>query len=221
MNLADEPGILLVMSEYGLFFREFLRNFQTTGAILPSGRPLAKALARYVAEPASAERRIIEVGPGTGAVTRHIISAMKPLDRLDLVELNESFVRRLESRFQADPHFQPVAERTRILHCPVEELPGDTTYDLIVSGLPLNNFSANLVEKILHKLLKLLRSAGTLSFFEYIAMRRMKAIISGPAQRQRLRGIRRAMHDVLKIHEIRRDAVWRNIPPAWVHHLRV
>jgi phosphatidylethanolamine/phosphatidyl-N-methylethanolamine N-methyltransferase len=209
------------MSDYGLFIREYFRNFHTTGAILPSGRALAKALSRFVAEPASAQRRILEVGPGTGAVTRQIISVMQPLDRLDLVELNETFVRRLESCFQSDPHFQPVAERTRILHCPVEELPGDTSYDLMVSGLPFNNFSADLVEKILHKLLNLLAPGGTLSYFEYIAMRQMKAIVSGPVERQRLRGVRSAMRDVLKRHEIRCDAVWRNVPPAWVHHLRV
>jgi phosphatidylethanolamine/phosphatidyl-N-methylethanolamine N-methyltransferase len=218
LHFSDSIGTL--MSEYGLFFREYIRNFHTTGAILPSGRPLAKALSRYVAQPASAERRIMEVGPGTGAVTRQIVSAMRPLDRLDLVELNESFVRLLESRFKSDPHFQPVADRTRVLHRPVEELPGDTTYDLIVSGLPLNNFSPDLVEKILHIFLNLLVPGGTLSFFEYIAMRRMKAIVSGPAERRRLRGVHRAMHDVFKIHEIRRDAVLRNVPPAWVHHLR-
>jgi len=219
--LPDRPGILLVMSEYGLFFREFLRNFHTTGAILPSGRPLAKALARYVAEGAPAPRRIAEVGPGTGAVTRHIISALQPSDRLDLVEVNESFVRRLERRFQTDPDFQPAAGRTRVLHCPVEELPGKSSYDLIVSGLPLNNFSVDLVEKILRVFLNLLSPGGTLSFFEYIALRRVKTIFSGRAERQRLHGIRRAIHDVLKMHEIRRDAVWCNIPPAWVHHVRV
>ena len=221
MNLADEPGILLVMSEYGLFFREFLRNYHTTGAILPSGRRLARALARYAAQPSASCRRIMEVGPGTGAVTRHIIGAMQPLDRLDLVELNDSFVRRLESRFQHDPYFQPVAGRTRILHSPVQDLPGDTKYDLIISGLPLNNFSGDLVEKILQVLLNLLSPEGTLSFFEYIAMRRMKAIVSGPAERRRLRDVERAMHDALKKHEIRREAVWCNVPPAWVHHLRV
>jgi phosphatidylethanolamine/phosphatidyl-N-methylethanolamine N-methyltransferase len=209
------------MSEYGLFFREFIRNFHTTGAILPSGRYLARALARYVAEPVAAQRRILEVGPGTGAVTRRIIDVLQPVDRLDLVELNDSFVRRLEGRFQTEPHFQSVAGQTRILHCPVEELPCEPTYNLIVSGLPLNNFSAELVEKILGIFLKLLLPGGTLSFFEYIAMRKMKAVISGPADRQRLRGIHHAMHNVLKTHEIRRDAVWRNIPPAWVHHLRV
>ena len=128
-----------------------------------------------------------------------LFSALQPLDRLDLVELNESFVRRLEQRFQTDPHFQSAADRSRILHCPVEELPSESKYDLIISGLPLNNFSVELVEKILQVLLNLLAPGGTLSFFEYIAMRRAKTIISGSSERQRLRGIHRVMHNVLKI----------------------
>ena len=105
--------------------------------------------------------------------------------------------------------------RIPIVRCP------RATYDVIVSGLPLNNFAVDEVRRILDGLAKLAQPGGTLSFFEYIAMRRMKAIVSGPAERRRLSGIRRAMHDEFKIHEIRRDAVWRNIPPAWVHHVRV
>jgi phosphatidylethanolamine/phosphatidyl-N-methylethanolamine N-methyltransferase len=208
------------MSEYRLFFREFLQNFRTTGAILPSGRRLAKALARYVAEPSAGPRRILEVGPGTGAVTRHIISALQPLDRLDLVELNESFVRQLERRFQSDPHFHAVADRARVLHCPVEEMAGESKYNLIVSGLPLNNFSVALVERILQVLLNMLEPGGTFSFFEYIALRRAKAIISGSTERQRLRGIEHAMDNMLSRHEIGRQAIWLNMPPAWVHHVR-
>jgi phosphatidylethanolamine/phosphatidyl-N-methylethanolamine N-methyltransferase len=204
-----------------LFFREFVRNYHTTGAILPSGRQLAGALARYVAEKSSTGRRILEVGPGTGAVTRRIIAAMQPGDAIDLVELNESFVRQLEEHFRSDSHFQPAAGRSRIINCPVQDLPHETKYDLIVSGLPLNNFSAELVESILRKLLQLLKSGGTLSFFEYIAVRRARSLISGKADRQRLRGIGRAMHAVLDQHEIRRDAILFNVPPAWVHHVRV
>jgi phosphatidylethanolamine/phosphatidyl-N-methylethanolamine N-methyltransferase len=204
-----------------LFFREFIRNYHTTGAILPSGRQLAGALARYVAQSSTSGRRILEVGPGTGAVTRRIIAAMQPGDTIDLVELNESFVRQLEQHFQNDSHFQTVASRSRIINSPVQDLPVEKPYDLIVSGLPLNNFSVELVESILDKLLQLLKSGGTLSFFEYIAVRRARAIVSGKADRQRLRGIGRAMHAVLDKHEIRRDAIFFNVPPAWVHHVRV
>jgi phospholipid N-methyltransferase len=203
-----------------LFIREFIRNHHTTGAILPSGRQLAGALSRYVAEASATGRRILEVGPGTGAVTRRIISAMQPGDTLDLVELNESFFRQLEDLFRNDAHFHAAADRSRVINSAVQDLPADKKYDLIVSGLPLNNFSVELVESILQKLTELLKSGGTLSFFEYIAVRRVRGLISSRADRQRLRGIGRAMHAVLDKHEIRRDAVLFNVPPAWVHHVR-
>jgi len=209
------------LSEHGLFFREFLRNFHTTGAILPSGRFLAAALARFVDQPSSQPRRILEVGPGTGAVTRRIIAGMSPHDRLDLVELNGSFVRQLEQRFQSDPPFQAVAGRARVLHCPIEDLPAGESYDLIVSGLPLNNFSVAAVENILATLTGLLAKGGTLSFFEYIAVRRVRAIAGGKAERRRLLGIGQAIRAVLNGREIRRDAVLLNVPPAWVHHVRM
>jgi phosphatidylethanolamine/phosphatidyl-N-methylethanolamine N-methyltransferase len=209
------------IAENALFFREFVRNFHTTGAVLPSGRFLAAALARFVGQYSNEPRRILEVGPGTGAVTGRIISRMGPADQLDLVELNESFVRRLEGRFRSEPKFQAVSERARVLHCPVEELPHDQGYQVIVSGLPLNNFSVATVEHILATLAGLLAPGGTLSFFEYIAVRTARATVSGRAERARLEGIGRAMRGMLDGREIRRDAIWLNVPPAWVHHVRI
>jgi phosphatidylethanolamine/phosphatidyl-N-methylethanolamine N-methyltransferase len=92
---------------------------------------------------------------------------------------------------------------------------------VIVSGLPLNNFSVDQVEQILHLLTGLVRPGGTLSFFEYIAIRRARAVVSGPRQRARLRGIGHAVAAVLEPHEIRCEWVWRNVPPACVHHVRL
>jgi phosphatidylethanolamine/phosphatidyl-N-methylethanolamine N-methyltransferase len=208
------------LAEVALFFREFVRNFHTTGAILPSGRRLAAALSCFVAERAAGSRSILEVGPGTGAVTTRIIADMGPDDLLDLVELNDSFVERLNARFRREAAFQAVAARARVLHCPVQELPDDKKYDVIVSGLPLNNFSVVMVEEILSALMKLLKPGGTLSFFEYIAIRHVRTLVSGPAERRRLRGIDHAMQAVFDLYEIRRDAIWRNTPPAWVHHVQ-
>ncbi|MBN2580698.1 MAG: methyltransferase domain-containing protein [Pirellulales bacterium] len=209
------------MSEVGLFFRECLRNFHTTGAVLPSGEFLGKALVRYVAEPADQPRRILEVGPGTGAVTRRILEAMQPQDTLDLVELNATFVRQLERRMQTDPRFLALGPRLRLHHAAVEELPPEEPFDIIISGLPLNNFSLKLVRQILEKLFTLLRPGGSLSFFEYIAVRRVKSLVSNRIARQRLRGIDRTVQRIRRAHGIARQAVWLNVPPAWVHHLRI
>ena len=204
-----------------LFFQEFRRNFRTTGAVLPSGRRLAGALSRFVRQPThNRPRRILEVGPGTGAVTRHIIRGLRPADRLDLVELNDSFVACLRERLQHDPQFAGAADRTRVLHCPVEQLSPAEPYDVIVSGLPLNNFATEEVRRILDVLARLAAAGGMLSFFEYVAVRRLKTILSGRAERTRLRGIGHVLGDLLAKRELRRDCVLANVPPAWVHHVR-
>ncbi len=76
--------------EHFEFFRQFRTQFQTTGSIVPSSRHLARAMTRQIAAPRG-PARILEVGPGTGAVTRRILKLLQKDDRLDLVELNESF----------------------------------------------------------------------------------------------------------------------------------
>ena len=210
-----------MLNDYRVFLRQFFRRYHTTGAILPSGRPLASALCRYVADgDCHSPRQILEVGPGTGAVTARLVEVLRPDDRLTLVELNDDFVRHLQGRFAAEPRFQAASGRAELVHCRLEELPGNGCYDRIISGLPLNNFAAAEVEQILAVFARLLRAGGILSFFEYIAVRRVKQAVSGRAERQRLREIGRLLGELFERHQIRRDAVWPNVTPAWVHHVR-
>lgn len=204
------------------FLRQYRTNFKHTGAVLPSGRLLGHALTRFVRDrdgDALQPRRILEVGPGTGAVTRHLCASLAPADTLDLCELNDAFVEVLRQRLATEPPFRDVADRTVVHHSPIEALPADEPFDLIVSGLPLNNFEIGEVEHILGLFARLLKPTGVLSFFEYIAIRKMRAAVGGAAVRTRLRGIERAMDGVLQ-HEIRRDRIWANVPPAYVHHVR-
>jgi phospholipid N-methyltransferase len=165
-------------------------------------------------------RRILEVGPGTGAVTGQIIRDMRPDDQLVLVERNDQFVAWLRRRLDEEPELQRAAGRISLVHAAVEDVPEDEPFDLIISGLPLNNFSAASVEQILAKLRRLLAPHGVLSFFEYVAIRRVKSVVSRRGERKRLREISRVFGDVLGSHEVGRDLVLANVPPAWVHHVR-
>jgi phosphatidylethanolamine/phosphatidyl-N-methylethanolamine N-methyltransferase len=209
-----------MLNDHRLFFRQFRENFHTTGSIAPSSRWLSQALARYVPG-RQPERRILEVGPGTGAVTRWIAPQLTAGDRLDLVEMNGEFVARLRHRFETDPALQPVADRVQIFHQAVEKLPGGRGYDAVISGLPLNNFSAELVEHLLGTLVGLLAPGGTLSFFEYVAVRPAKLLVSRGSERTRLRAIGGQLDRLLGASEFHRECVLRNLPPAWVHHVRV
>ena len=224
------------LADYRVFWRQFRQAYNSTGAVLPSGRGLAVALSRFVRDGdagsaagnngtvpqshnAANVRRILEVGPGTGAVTVQIIDDMRPQDRLVLVERNEQFVSHLNQRLAEIPAVQSVRDRISLVHAAVEDLPDDEPFDLIISGLPLNNFAVESVEQILAKLGRLLAPGGTLSFFEYVAVRRAKSLVCSRADRERLQGIARVLGDFLQA-EVQRDLVMANVPPAWVHHVR-
>jgi len=146
---------------------------------------------------------------------------MRPNDQLTLVERNEQFVAFLRQRLAETGAFQHAAGRLTLLHAAVEDLPEEMRYDLIISGLPLNNFQVDDVSHILAKLRRLLAAGGTLSFFEYVAIRRAKSLVSRRAERDRLRAIGRVLNQALGANEVRRDLVLANVPPAWVHHVRL
>ncbi len=220
INLRMRARMANLFSNYAVFLKQFFRRYRTTGAILPSSRPLASALCRYVRSPSGAGRQILEVGPGTGAVTERLAHFLAADDRLTLVELNDDFVAHLRTRFARERAFQAVFDRTKIVHGRLEELEGAGCYDLIVSGLPLNNFAVADVERILNVFARLLKPEGVLSFFEYIAVRHAKTLVSGAAERRRVKQIGELLKALIDQHQIRRDAVWLNVTPAWVHHVR-
>lgn len=208
-----------IWSECGNFFREFRRHFHTTGAILPSSRFLARALAQPLrgSRPAG---RILEVGPGTGSVTCEIARRMAPGDRLDAVEINDHFVALLQRRLQQDRAFVPCRDRIEIIHAPMQDLYGNGVYDFIVSGLPLNNFSPHEVRDIFAVYSRLLKPGGTLSFFEYILVRQLKSPFVNGSERRRLSHVGQVMRDVIRDYQVRRERIFINVPPATVRYLR-
>jgi phospholipid N-methyltransferase len=207
------------LSDYQTFLTQFLRSYNTTGAVIPSGRALCSSLCRYVGS-SGRPQRILEAGPGTGAVTRCIIDRMGPADHLWMVELNPAFAAHLRRAFEEQPRFRAVAGRCHLVEGAVQELAHGEQFDLVISGLPLNNFSSDDVRDIMQAYSQLLKPGGVLSFFEYILVRPAKMFVSGGAERDRLKGVGDVIGSVLGEKAIAKEWVWVNVPPAWVHHLR-
>ena len=85
------------LADEARFIRSWFDSPLTAGAVSPSGRFLARAMARCV-DPRS-DGLIVELGPGTGPVTEALVARGVPLDRLVLVEYDPSFCKLLERRF--------------------------------------------------------------------------------------------------------------------------
>ncbi len=207
------------LSDYQTFLSQFLRNYNTTGSVIPSGRPLGSSLCRYVGC-GSGPQKILEAGPGTGSVTSCIVDRMRHDDELWMVELNPTFAAHLRAAFETKPSFRAAADRCHLIEGAVQQLGHEGQFDIVISGLPLNNFPSEDVRAILQAYARLLKPGGVLSFFQYILIRPAKMFVSGGPERDRLKGVGEAIEGVLGDKEFAREWVWVNVPPAWVHHLR-
>jgi len=128
------------------FLRSWIEKPLHMGAVMPSGRLLARTMAQYV-DPNS-EAPVIELGPGTGAITNALIEHGIDQKRLVLVEYNPGFCALLRERYPHAKVVQGDAYKLRDSLWEVLKVPASA----VVSGLPL-------VTKPMLTRLKLIRDA--------------------------------------------------------------
>jgi phosphatidylethanolamine/phosphatidyl-N-methylethanolamine N-methyltransferase len=131
------------------FIRSWLERPLTIGAISPSGKILARTMARYV-DPNSTGP-VVELGPGTGPVTEALVAAGVAPSRLVLVEFNPAFCKILRARYPDATLVQGDAYSLRRLLETLLVQPAAA----VVSGLPL-------VTKPIRQRFRLIRDAFAL-----------------------------------------------------------
>jgi phosphatidylethanolamine/phosphatidyl-N-methylethanolamine N-methyltransferase len=128
------------------FLRSWIEKPLHMGAVMPSGRVLARTMAHYVDVKSSGP--VVELGPGTGAITNALIEHGIDQKRLVLVEYNPGFCALLRDRYPQAKVVQGDAYALRDSLWDVLSVPASA----IVSGLPL-------VTKPMLTRLKLIRDA--------------------------------------------------------------
>ncbi len=99
---------------------------------------------------------------------------------------------RPEEPLRARSDYKKCAAVSKVHVCPLQEFQATAPYDIVISGLPFNNFSAPLVEELVDASLKLLAPGGTYSFFEYMFLRPIRRAVTFGPDRQRLKQIQRS-----------------------------
>ncbi|MBS0634283.1 MAG: methyltransferase domain-containing protein [Verrucomicrobia bacterium] len=211
--VIEEPSLFRRFINACKFFGEFLLHPTTVGAILPSSPGLAKEIVSEIPKDMNAEkRRILEVGPGTGIFTDKIIKRMNPGDELHLVEYDENFANALKEKYK---HLEG---KVFVHHESILDHKATEKYDFVVSGLPLNGFKADFVEKVFDKFTELTKPKSKISYFEYLGIPQIKMAFSKPEEKKNLQAILR-MKKVF--HEQNKKGVghvYINAPCARVLH---
>lgn len=185
--------ILTALGDSTLFLREWIANPQRTGSVAPSSPQLGAAMARWL--PHNRESYVLELGPGTGAVTEALFKHGLRQNRLIAIEHNETLAKHLHKRF---PHARIVAgdawDLDKILKegsHPVEHV------GAVISSLPLLNFPKAKADELARKIRNALEPHGRWVQYSY------------HIAKDRSRG---GEHFNL----ISSRVVWLNLPPARV-----
>lgn len=186
--------LLAALSDTTLFLQEWLANPQRTGAVAPSSPRLAAAMARWL--PADPESYVLELGPGTGAVTEALLERGLREDRLVAIEKNSKLADLLHDRF---PRARIITGDARHLD---ELLSGCrepiASVGAVISSLPLLNFPPAEAEALAEKIRAILEQGGKWVQFSYHL------------------GTRRP-HGTSRFLRLASNIIWLNLPPARVN----
>ncbi len=179
------------------FLRSWIEKPLHMGAVMPSGRVLARTMAQYVNIDSS--EPVVELGPGTGAITSALIEHGVDQKRLVLVEYNPGFCALLRDRY---PHAKVVQGDAYALRDSLWNVLSSPA-SAVVSGLPL-------VTKPMLTRLKLIRDA-------FVALAPGAPFVQftysvAPPIPKSLPGVSTEAS----------ERIWMNLPPArvWVYRKR-
>jgi phosphatidylethanolamine/phosphatidyl-N-methylethanolamine N-methyltransferase len=129
------------MSDFSLFLGKFLKHGTAIASLAPSSRWLAQTTIRNI--PWERARAVVELGAGTGPITRALAREAPSECRVVVVERDPDFARLLHQRFDRLPNFDIVEADVRNLAAILADR-GILQVDAVISGLPVPSFPRDL-----------------------------------------------------------------------------
>ncbi len=206
-----------------LFAEAFIKEFKDTGSLFATTKFAALALCRPLIDAsnnsANKPKRVLEVGPGTGSVTRQIIKHLGPEDELLCCEINKKLLDTLQESLEGNPYYERNKERIHFFHGPVQDLPEEVKYDYIISAIPFLNLDPEVVKEILEKYSRITCGDKVVTYYEYSGIRALTLQFArGPRQR-RFKQLDEYYQDLHQKYLIHKKQVKKNIPPIMVYTL--
>lgn len=200
---------------YGFFFRHFLRNPKDVGAIVPLSKSVADQLIKPLLQRSSKEAwKILEVGAGTGSVTRAIIERMNAKDSLDVIEIDEACSAYLQENFSTKKNVS--------VHClSIFDWKPHYKYDFIVSTLPLNSFSPQLVTQLLKHYQQMSTKGALCTYVEYIGLESLSLVFATKNKRKVIHQRRKILSNFHSQHLLEKKRIYTNFLPCNVFCMRL
>lgn len=180
----------------------FIKDLKKVGAIAPSSKFLAKDLVEQLKIELSCDDcpslNILEIGPGTGPLTKQIAKLVRPKDNVDVVEIHDHFFNLVNEKYNSN--------NISIHHEDILQFNPNRTYDYIFSSLPYEAMPEDLTQKIWKKKLDLCSKKAYICYFKYVSFRKFKSNFE---------------EAVVEKYQSDKKVVLLNIPPAKLFTLEI
>jgi|SRR3989344_6236 len=181
--------------------KEYITSYKKTGAICPSSPRLAEYMTNE--ENLLSSRCVIELGPGSGVITKKILTKISKKCTFFALEINPVFAEKVEKDLGATVYLdsaqniQKYLQKHNLQHC-----------DMIISSLPWSFFNQQTQKHIFESLYNSLTPEGKIVTFVYLT------IFLFPSGRRFMMMLNQHFPNIQK------KVVWKNIPPAIVYECR-
>ncbi|MEO6810246.1 MAG: methyltransferase domain-containing protein [Isosphaeraceae bacterium] len=146
------------MSDFSLFFGKFLRHGTKIASLAPSSPWLSRTTVRGVDWDRA--RVLVELGAGTGPITRVLAEKAHPDCRVIVLERDPDFSTLLRERFHHLPNFDVVEGDCQDLAMILADR-GISQVDAVISGLPVPSFPKDLQRDLFRVVKAVLAPGGT------------------------------------------------------------
>jgi phospholipid N-methyltransferase len=149
-------------NENWTFFREFLKSPRVVASVIPSS-PFLESRVVKAADPATA-RAVVELGAGTGVITRPLLKALDAEAHLLVIERTEAFARQLR---------QIEDRRLDVVHGCASAIGAEMNRrglppaDAVISGIPFSTLPEALAQNIICALYDCLRPGGRFVAYQF------------------------------------------------------
>lgn len=178
------------------FIKAAVRNPLAVSTVFPTSAPLAEAMLDRGRIDSAAS--VVELGAGTGAITKHVRKRASATSSYLGIELDTKMVQYLRCEFPGLRFESGLAEN-------LGNWAPEGTVDLIISSLPWTMFSTETQTRTIDAILAALRPGGM--FLTYICLH----AIFYPQARSFVSMLKNGFSEV-----VRAPLEWRNLPPAFI-----
>lgn len=146
------------MSDFTLFLGKFLRHGTKIASLAPSSPWLSRATVRGIDWDRA--KVVVELGAGTGPITRVLAERAKADCRVIVLERDGDFAKLLRERFASLPHFEVIEGDVRDLGALLSSRDLHRV-DHVVSGLPVPSFPQALRDSLFQVVREVLSPEGS------------------------------------------------------------